>query len=77
MKSILITLGALIFLAIYIYNFLAITRDYPECRMAQDPITCVGVMNEILMSDNKKTQKYDVQPLYCNEYIPRKRKIKY
>lgn len=47
MKSILITLGALIFLAIYIYNFLAITRDYPECRIAQDPITCVGIMNEI------------------------------
>ena len=46
MKSILITLGALIFLAIYIYNFLAITRDYPECRMARDPITCAGIMNK-------------------------------
>lgn len=46
MKSILMTLGALIFLAIYIYNFLTITRDYPECRMARDPITCVGIMNK-------------------------------
>ena len=30
-----------------------------------------------LGSDKEDTKLYDVQPLYCNEYTPRKRKIKY
>lgn len=31
----------------------------------------------ILESDKEDTKLYDIQPLYCNEYIPRERKIKY
>lgn len=31
----------------------------------------------ILISDKEETINYDVQPLYCNEYVPRVRKLKY
>lgn len=31
----------------------------------------------ILISDKEETQKYDIQPLYCEEYRPREQKIKY
>ena len=31
----------------------------------------------VLISGQEETQKYDIQPLYCQEYQPRTRKIKY
>lgn len=31
----------------------------------------------VLLSDQEETSKYDIQPLYCQEYQPRTRKIKY
>lgn len=38
---------------------------------------CKITKHLILMSDKEETQNLDVQPLYCNEYVPRVRKLKY
>lgn len=38
---------------------------------------CKITKHLILMSDKEETQNWDVQPLYCNEYRPRERKINY
>lgn len=38
---------------------------------------CKITKHLILMSDKEETINYDVQPLYCNEYVPRVRKLNY
>lgn len=38
---------------------------------------CKASRHLVLISDQEETKKYDIQPLYCQEYQPRKRKIKY
>lgn len=38
---------------------------------------CKASRNKILFTNAEETKLYDVQPLYCYEYKPRKRKINY